>query len=486
MVAVPVPLPATRWQPLNHARRSIFLHFVNRELLFLRRAGLNEAEHIALLKTSALMSAGHLVAPFAQVSELYHNSSALKELVSALAGVDKLHMTNGAADYYSFRESRRELYGSRQSPYGMYFGRREHFKDLYSKSPTLNTTNYIRDYIVRAISNPDELRGNLISMSEVRRLELNADWIRQSFQASKSAATFSIFEVQDISPKPQEVRFFGELSCRLYISHYSTEHEIVAPTGFMSDDKIEDYNHFPVFDLPLCRTLFNRIGLSLIIEDVQFHKPLLDLIMDPDFDEFCRQRDILFTSITRAVGKQVASFHSRYEFEEFLLGMDFGAPSTNSPTNAISLATKLRFAMRQAASKNRAFQDVYKEFDVNSVINRFPAIFTATELEHEIFLSSAAIHGFSFFDLSTFPGLTASLYRRTDDDMIWYVRTSAGSSGAHGSARLSEIAIDALKPSVILSVGVGFGTKPDTQNLVMSSSLSTLPHMKSRKCRQRP
>lgn len=464
MVAVLISSSAEFERSAELACRSLFLHFVNRELLNIRGSNYDESDHIAKIKLCGLLTGGRLVAPFAQVTELYWNRKHINALVSELCGADKLHLCNGSADRYTFVETRKALYSEHKSRYGMYFGKRE-ITHAYRSSPGLSTTEHIKSTLLGIVNNPDRSH-NLISFSEIQRLALNSRFIRNEFQENPQAATFSIYETAAIVPKPDETRFFGAISSRLFVHHYTDLHHLITPTGFFRDITLESFDHFPLFDLDLNARLFDRLGLTNVIRDVEFHKPLLNIVLDKDFQHFSRLRTIFVQALLQSVGHKVGDGMSHvYKLEARLNSLDFGGGHNGAPQQVGTLIDLLANVMTRASKSDPDFAKALESMTMQDETLRPVLMLTATDTEDRSFKAMAAIRDYKRVDIRTMPGFTASVYKGANGVEILHIRTSPGSSGAHGSARVSEAAIAQIRPAFVFSVGIAFGVDEKKQKL---------------------
>ena len=438
----------------------LFLHFINRELMFIRRENLREEDHIALIKRAGLMTSGYLLAPFAQVHEIYWKKRNANALIATLCGVGKLCITNAATDFYTFMESRRELYGPRQEKYPMYFGRKTAEANNYLRPPSLDTTNYIKRALLTAVNQPGAV-SNLIGYDDVMRIQENALYVRDELQQSKSAATFSLFETGQILPKPQEIQFFGRLSSRLFVNHYSSSLALHVPTGILNDPLVETFDKFPIYDLELQRILLNKIGIDHIACDIEFHNPYLNLLNDPDFPSFSHQREILIRVLTSAVGSEVGLLSNIFKVAPLLCSMDFGVQGSAQYPSAAVLTMRMARALERTAASNRQVAEAMTRLNMIGQQEASIIVFTATDVEDVAFKAVCAIAGYVLQEVSTRRGFTGTLYTKPTSIKIWHVRTSAGSSGASGSARLSELALREFRPSFAFAVGIGFAIEED-------------------------
>lgn len=450
--------------PVIASNSSLFLHFVNRELLLLKGICFDEKEHVKNLKCFSLMTCGYLLAPFAQVQEIYWHKPLANTLIAELCGSDKLHLCNGASDFHSFIEHRREIYSGHNKNYKMYFGKSQEHKISYRPSPCLNTTDYIKKtlYDIVGASAP---KSNLLDVADIVRLKGHAHFIRNELQDSKAAATFTVYGSSSIQPKPEETRFFGRLSSKLFVEHYSGEHGLIVPTGVFDDPAIEDFDHFPLFDLQLNGVLFHKIGLGDLLRDAEFNAPLLSVILHEDFPYFTQLRVNFVSAVAEACGNQVGSGnYSRYKMIRFINDVPFTL-SLSTLITATKLVHTLSLLIERASSYNADFKIAFERLSMSSVSKSPIAIFTATELEDEVFLSYCAINKFTHAGLRMFDDFTASQFKNVQGLTLWHIRTSAGSGGVHGSTRISEFAVKEINPLYAFSVGIAFGLDETTQAL---------------------
>ena len=131
------------------------------------------------------MTCGSLVAPFAQISELYSKNKDVNNLISGLAVAGKFFPYSGAADFPTFLESRQELYGLRKDRYPIYFGKQIQNKSMYKQSSLLSTTGYIKSVLIATVT-PGLSPPNIISVEEAARLSSH-----RAFITSRAFSTYS-------------------------------------------------------------------------------------------------------------------------------------------------------------------------------------------------------------------------------------------------------------------------------------------------------
>lgn len=444
--------------------RSLFLHFVNREIQLVQDTVLDEADHCRLIKMCGLMSTGCLVAPFAQVHEMYRKKKNVNLLVSQLAGSGKLCLYSGSPDYPTFIESRQQLYAERRDRYSSYFeGKTEHYAQ-YSSSSSLDTTRHIKSTMLAAI-NPNLPSPNIFSRDEIIRLEAQSEFIKTELIEGKHAATFSLFEMQRVAPKPQESRFLGQMSCRLFVNHYADRHDLVVPTGLFSDPLIESYDQFPFFDIRFQKILLEKLGLAQVVEDTEFHQRAVNIMLDVDLGIFCRKREMLFRILTRVAGvDKLAPAAASLALVPLLSNLEFDQRRMPGPITALRMAQKVDDALRSAYIRDKRFAAAREKLEI--MVEDVPRILllTATPLEASVFRAQVIVAGYQSLGLTTFSEFTAACYRRKEGLELWHVQSAAGSSGLSGSARISEIAMREIHPKFVFSVGIAFGLDEKSQH----------------------
>lgn len=444
---------------------SLFLHHINRELLLIKGIGLDESEHIKKLKCCSLMTSGYLLAPFAQIQEIYWKSRKINLLVGELCESDKLHLCNGAPDFYSFLETRREIYSGHTKNYSMYFGKKQQHRNYYRTSPCLNTTAYIKKTFYDLVG-PSQISTNFLDADDVDRLRSHANFIRNEMQDSKAAATFTVYGASTITPKPAETRFFGRISSKLFVSHYTSEHNLISPTGIFDDTDIENFDFFPLFDIQINMVLFAKLGLQNVIGDNDFHRPLLNIITHADFDYFAQARIRFLTAATIACDSKIgASNGSRYKIIKFINDLRIQFTNTTSLLSLEILLHSLNKLAEQAASSSTKFKKAFIEMVPENVTKSSLVVFTATDTEDETFRSHCAINKFNYVGIRVFDEFVAAQFTNAQGIDLWHIRTSAGSTGSHGSARISEFAVREIKPQYAFSVGIAFGLDEGKQKL---------------------
>jgi nucleoside phosphorylase len=442
--------------------RPLFLAFINRELLHIKNKKRDEAEHIRLIKNCCLLTFGSLVAPYAQIAELYWRKKGVNALVEALCHGDKLHLRSGSSDIYNFIESRKELYSLHRNSYQMYFRDGVNFTLPYRYSSQLRTTGFIKEEITKTVTGSGRL-SNFISQEDAARLSLNKQYIINELLGNDKAATYSVYRDSSITPKPSEVKLFGEISTRLFVSHYVNEHELIVPTGIYEDPLIETFDYYPIYDVRFNHILLKALGIESIIDDTQFHQPLFNLINDPDFAHYNSMRISFFNVLASFAKTAIGRPSCFYSMASALSDVDFGS-AIQGPQSAGSLAERLNASMKRTAARNLEFAKAMQTTGVDQRKEPTIAVFTATDLEDEIFKASAPIHGFKPVGPMVYAGFSAGLYKNGASLNLLHIRTSAGSSGSHGSARIAELVGDQINPDLAVAVGIAFGANENKQS----------------------
>ncbi len=375
-----------------------------------------------------------------------------------------MHLRNGSTDKYTFIESRRELYSGNISQYPMYF-KGKHSQLNFKHSSSLDTTYYIKSTISQAIKNPDRA-SNKIKSSEINRLLAQQSYIKSEFEDKPFAATYTVYESSKINPKPQEPRFFGNISSRLFVDHYSSVHDLIVPTGIFNDPHLEDFDLYPLFDLKINRILFEKLGMAAVIFDPDFHQPYLTLISDECFGEFSKARMAFIKALTEAAGRTVGDTEAAaYKIIASLNEIDFGSFPSGQPQTALLLIQRLNSIARRLSETNKEFAKAMENIVENANHEDPIVIFTATDLEDEMLKAGAIAHGYQFVELKAMRGFSAAIYRNKSHGIFWHVRSSAGSSGTHGSARVSQLVIEQIRPYFIIAAGIAFGVDESKQSL---------------------
>lgn len=430
------------------------------------------------MKIAYLLSGGQLVAPFAQVHEQYSFRSKSLGFLVELCNRDEAFLYNSASDLYEFLEHRKKIYSRRRDKYPMYFGEKSTFSaSAYARSHHLRTTHHIKETIRNAFSGANS--SNLISVEDTVRIRKQSDFIQRSLDDDDFGATFTVYEVSTIEPKPQEVVFFGDVSSRIFVNHYTSVTDAISMTGVYNDPLIEDFDHFPFYDAQLNLHIFDRLGLRLVLEDPDFHAPIISIVNSNEFREFERFRKLYIEAIQNTLRRRsIAAVRERANYLGFIKSIPYRLESSVEASNvtASTLTSRIRELIAATSEFESEFSEEYMKLDsITQGFVRPIAIFTATDLEDEVLREYLALNRYIYDDIHVIEEVAATKYDREGFASIFHVRTSAGSSGLSGSQRLSEAILVKLKPERAIAVGICFGsdiTKQSFGDVVVSERIA--------------
>ena len=446
--------------------QTLFLHFLNRELKSIHSKRWTDGELNRWTKVIALSTAGTLIAPFGQVHELSHSSPSLIRLVASLVSNGKLALRGPASDVWSFFDHRRELYSLNRTAYRNYYDTKYNrlLSDYYSPSRHLNTTRHLKE---RLASISIGIQSNIVSSEEASFAKSHQSFLTSELQDSTAAATYSIYLRQKIEPQPEVSLRLGNISSRLFQSRYLDIHAAATPTGFFSDPLIEDFDHFPFYDLRTNFTILQCIGLDRLVSDEQTLSFFTYFYSNADVCHFVEMKDMLITSILGKLKDEGVAFPTIDNIVRELRSFSFSPPTAGFTTQPNLYAE----VVTQAISKKINEDDRYAKavsHELKEKVSRVTVvIFTATNIEDEVFRAKVVKRGFTPAGRIKAGDVYAVKYALYDRIHLLHVRTGMGSSGVHGSQRVSHDFFSEVKTDIEMAIAIGvcFGISRDSQAL---------------------
>jgi nucleoside phosphorylase len=449
--------------------RSIFLHFANRELNGTYLKKLNSHTHNRLIRTAATITAGKLVAPFSQINEQYDKFPQINKLISALCASDKLELLNSAKDIYHFSNQRKELYKVVPEKYEMYFsGKRLKHTDDFRRDSQLSPTSVVKktlSNITEGINLP-----NWIAEEDQRRISRHSDFVKRILEKETVGATYSVYQNYQIEPKPDEEMFLGELSSRIYIKHHCQTLDAVTMTGVYNDHLIEDFDHYPVYDVNIQSKIINLLGFSEIIEDAGDHLNLSALVSGHEFRQFSESRLLFVKTIASCtksskvefglVGVHPTDFAHQQVICSALDSILVPFQKVVNPTdlsNSALLNERLRILATAAREKFPRFDEENSRLGGDGQSAVTVVLHIATDKEEQVACSLLPARGWSYVKTVATGMVSCNLYRSHGKPDIFLVRSSAGSGTSHGAQFTLQEVVPKIRPRKVISVGICFG-----------------------------
>ncbi|MCZ8315572.1 hypothetical protein [Phreatobacter sp.] len=469
MVSVSTPRIQDRTVLKWFCQREIFAHYVNSESYRFRGQRFDPARHLKLLKISLLLNAGRVHIPYAQMQELYVRSKEIQECISIFYDAGLVKFLSPYEDAASFLTSREKLYAGVENKYPVYFGRKIKLIGRPNQVIIGDTTEYIRERFSNAIHD-SELKTNMIDIEDVIRLRKNKEFILGATSGEKFGMTYSVFEGKEILPKPAESIFFGDVSWRLFCEKYG-QLEQVFPTGYIFDEKIENYAIFPLFDIHVNDAVLKKIRIDHCYDGRLSSDDLVALRFDPHFEDFVYGKMSFILALMMALMESQDKREIPYDRAVALLSAAIGKiPVSTIPLGgAVSgLDAYARILELTSSAKKMIphFQDSFSKVEVMTPKPLKIVVFTATDKESETFAAIALASGFK--PLGTVhigDQIFGNNYRRGLDVEIIHIQTGMGSAGLHGSQRIAEKALIFSEPHYAVSLGICFCINEKKQSL---------------------
>ncbi len=443
--------------------RPIFLSFLNRELKLLRRVDLTDAEIAKFVKLAALITSSEMYAPFAQAQEMLHHSSELISLSSNLCKIQKLNLINQSNDFEGFLETRREMYHQRRDLFSCYFTGKQPMRDLYRKSENLDTSKYIKKTLLGIAKG--EFRPNWIDGDEVVRLIGHQKYIADRIQEDGFAATYSKYEIEGIQPHPQEARFFGDLSTKLFKFHYSGIHDAVSPTGIFGDSILEDYDQYPYFDFLVNFSLLRNMELDKIVINKEYDPVFYSFITHAAFSEFVVSKNHFLYLSARAIGCSPERRRTAGQYGQYLSRLRKDTARGGQNFDPIIYCEMIASTISDIRNSDKVFAAVMEKEDDDKIKRNKIATFTATDLEDDVFSAEIINAGFQYIGQGNLGDYFCNIYSLYDTLHLYHVRSSMGSGGVHGSQRVSQVVLDKDRFDSVVALGICFGAKSEKQKL---------------------
>lgn len=448
---------------LANTSRSVFLSFINRELAFLRARSWSSSEITRFIKICCTLSDGVVYAPFAQTQEMLSRDQENILLISDLCGAEKVNLINSENDFYTFLDGRRDMYGDLRSKYACYFGKTQPLRNFYKKSPNLRTSEYIKGELLNLTQNT--FLPNWLTFDEVARIRAQKSFIQNELQEKKFAATFSVYEISRIEPKPQEVRFLGDISSKLFKRHYTGSHDMVSPTGLLNDPLIEDFEHYPYFDVHVNYHLISSLNLDKIIINPEYRMAFVGFVTHKDFHHFVSTKNRYLSIVSRLIGCSPDARKDPKTYLEYIRYLKEDEKLNYQNFDPIIYCESITATMQRLNKTNSSFAAAMDESDRTAMARNNIFIFTATDIEDEVFRSEILHFGFQHVGTKSAGDYFYSTYSLFDTIHLHHMRTSMGSGNVGGSQRASHDLFNSITPDFVISAGICFGANSQKQKL---------------------
>ncbi|ANL72620.1 nucleoside phosphorylase protein [Rhizobium phaseoli] len=448
---------------LANTSRPVFLSFINREVTLLRGLSWSSTELTKFIKTCCTLSDGIVYAPFAQTQEMLSKDKENVLLISELCSFKKINLINAENDFNTFLDGRRDMYGDLKTKYSCYFGKTQPLRNYYTKSPNLRTSEYIKGELLHLTR--DTSLANWLTFEDVVRIRSQKSFIQNELQEKKYAATFSLYEISRIEPKPQEVRFLGDISSKLFKRHYADSHDMITPTGLLNDPLMEDYEYYPYFDINVNYHLISSLQLDKIIVNPEYKTAFVGFVTHKDFHHFINIKNRYLNIISKIIkctpdSRKDSSLYFgylRHLKEEGKLGYQNFDP--------VIYCESITATIQRLNKTNSSFAAAMDESDRIAMSRKNIFIFTATDAEDEIFRSEILNFGFQHVGSRRAGDYFYTTYSLFDTIHLHHMRTFMGSGNVGGSQRVSHEVFNSLSPDFVISAGICFGANAKKQKL---------------------
>ncbi|WP_172450136.1 hypothetical protein [Rhizobium sp. TH135] len=422
-----------------------------------------ESELSKFIKVCCMMTAGNTYASFAQTQELLSKDRGNIDLIKYLCRSGKLKLINSENDFESFLDNRKDMYGNRRDHYKCYFARYQPLREAFSKSPKLDTTRYIKAQLTHLVS--ASAIPNWITYDEISRVKAQRNFIQNELQEENFAATYSLYIISKIEPKPQEVRLLGDISSKLFKMHYADAHDMVSPTGLFNDPVLEDVDQFPFFDIALNFSILSALGLDRLIVSEEYASTLLSFILHNDFHKFIEAKNRFLGIVQRTVSRNDGQTRDRSIYIPYLRRLEIHVRSLGQNFDPIAYCEVIASTTRDLIDADMLFAKAMDDEDKLKMARNNIVLFSATEIEDEIIKSLLLINNFQHIGKNRAGEYFYNTYSLYDTIHIHYIRTSMGSGNVGGSQRVSHELFNTIRPDYAISTGICFGADQKKQTL---------------------
>ena len=327
-----------------------------------------------------------------------------------------------------------------------------------------NTTEILREkyatlYLLTAPS-----FENKLTLEERRIVERSADKIRSHVANEDGAITGAFFRRSPLLRVSQRLdRVLSRILPYQFTAIYSDVFAAVTPTGFPNFSFFEDDQSFPYLDFDIVITMLAKLGMTHMISDHtrEGSRRFFEFRAHRNFHEFVRSKDNLLFLLQEHPNRQ-GLLRNRMDLLVSLRTLPITSIE-RSETDPIVAAAELYRASEQLCRESPAAQARKQTMtDAQSWRGKY-LIMTATDSEDRALRAQFGARGFTAPIVQHAERFSYVEYFRSDIGRVYHVRTSAGSGGASGAFITGKNAIELLQPEYIISVGVCFGLREETQ-----------------------
>jgi nucleoside phosphorylase len=462
-------------------QRPIFLHFLNREAADAVGWKPSEKELISVLNILAINHCSRMNVNISQMLEFVSDKpKVMSKLLELFAG-DILLTTSSSNNIVDFIQSRRRLYSRTPERYPMYFGS-DSLAEKFSISQNnmFSMTVNLRSDILNVSPDQFFLVAKRARRDDIVKFVANIDAFQRVIYKEDDApitkgTIAKIVNSGTLSSDALDAG--GRIFSALYNEHYAVKNSNSTCTGVCNLGFEDDLSDFPHYDIPILGSINKTLGWSKIGRDAASLRR--DIICEYGNEIHRRYVNCIHAFLLSCAAQvshelskssDIRAIHTERQSVINLANslLDNCGYEKTSPSSIIEyFHLSISWMYKAAYFAN----EKYQTFRTQWMICMPPKhklkllLLTATDIEDEELHAALKRSGFNQEQARSFGKGFSHYFSRGSILEIYHVRTSAGSLGANSAGFASSEAIQAFEPAYVISVGICFGLKEESQKL---------------------
>jgi nucleoside phosphorylase len=435
---------------------SIFLHFINREVIDLYGYKIDPTLHVKYIKCAFWFGSGILYCSAAQVFECYFEYPELTRLISSLWETGWFEGYSASADPLAFIESRRRLYFGNKSSYPMYFGPNA----VSSVSLGLTASR-----IDTSAALKKTLSGSLGGVG-ARHLDFHDLVIPSVRDVVKRIVDPDFAEgltpryVLTFDADAGALRRIGKELIASYAAIYGGLVRGWTLTSLPFFQDFENEESLPYLDWRILIAMAPRVGLSSLHAGAEWRP---DAILRVDHNARARFKHT-YRRFCKAAQHfcDVRSVAQTAQMASWIKSFPVNVAPIRSSLDFDGMHENLIAIVHSACKHSPSFEEHWLKQEADRL--RITLLVTATDIEDEV-VGTWLRREVGQPLLIKFGQQTCSVYESASLGRIVHARTSAGTTGTMGALATTVEVLSAARAELVVSVGICFGLDQAKQRL---------------------
>lgn len=295
------------------------------------------------------------------------------------------------------------------------------------------------------------------------------------FSKEDRAITRDLLITKDLKfeMSPDQIDSSTRVISAIYMDIYAENKGLIVCTGIPEFIYREDLTGFPLYDFPILaelqRALLGRsVNLPPPIEE------LAEIYGAPEHHRFHQVAAAFLVAIHSSalikVNNREALSSIRAIFTQYIHSQIKSVGNASGTLRFFSDAVRsISSAGNEISIIDPIFAETWRKFMPQPTEVRKVLLTTATPREDTALITELQSQGFSEETVRVIGGHLVQEYGRGGTNVLFHVRTSAGSIGLNSAGPVLQQVVGELKPQYVISAGICFGLKPSSAEKMRQS-----------------